>query len=58
MKESVHITENCFYFNFNVLKFELRYEWTPPQIFSSEYRVLQLFCYNVVGALDIKCCQK
>ena len=58
MKESVHITANCFYFNFNVLKFELRYEWPPPQIFSREYRVLQLFCYNVVGALDIKCCQK
>ena len=34
-----------FYFNLNVLKFELQYEWTRPQIFFCAYRILQLFCY-------------
>ena len=54
----VHITENCFYFNLNVLKFELQYELTPPQIFLCGYRVLQLLCHNVEGAYDIKCSEK
>ena len=43
----VNITANCFYFNLNVLKFELASEWTPPQIFFWGYRVLQLLCLNV-----------
>ena len=30
-----NVTANCFYFSLNVLKFELQYEWTPPQIFFS-----------------------
>ena len=49
----VHITANCFYFNLNVLKFELQYEWISPQIFFSGYNVLQLFNHNVEGARDI-----
>ena len=52
----VHITADCFYFN--VLKFELQYEWTPPLIFFCGYRVLQQFCDNVGRAHDIKCIQK
>ena len=40
------------------MKFELQLELTPPQIFFCGYRILQLFCYNVEGAHDIKCCQK
>ena len=47
-----------FYFDLNVLKFELQHEWTPPQIFLCGYRVLQLFCHNVEEAHDIKCSQK
>ena len=54
----VRITANCFYFNLNVLKFELQYEWTPPQIFICRYRVLQLLCHNAEEAHDIKCSQK
>ena len=50
----VHITANCFYFNSNVLKFELQYDWTPPQIFFCRHHVSQLFCHNVEGAHDIK----
>ena len=44
--------------NLNVLKFELPYEWTPPQIFFCGYRVLQLLCHNVEGAHDIKFSKK
>ena len=40
------------------LKFELQYEWTPSQIFSCGYRVLQLLCHNGEEAHDIKCSQK
>ena len=36
----------------NVLKFELQYEWIPPQLFFCGYRVLQLR-RNVEGAHDI-----
>ena len=54
----VHVTPNCFYFNINVLKFELQYEWTPPEIFCCGCRVLQTFCHNVEEAHDIKCSQK
>ena len=50
----VHITANCFYFDLNVLKFELQYEWTASQIFFCRYRVLQLFCHNVEGTHVIK----
>ena len=53
----VPITANC-YFNSNILKFELHYEGTPPQIFFCGCRVLQLFCHNVDGAHDIKWSQK
>ena len=53
-----NFTGNCFYFDLNVLRFELQYKWTPPQIFFCGYRVLQLFCPNVEGAHDIKCGQK
>ena len=46
MQENVydllHIAVNCVYFNLNVLKFELQYQWTPPQIFFCGYRALQL----------------
>ena len=48
----VHITANCFYFNLIILKFELQYEWIPPQ------SILQVFCHNVEGAHDIKFSQK
>ena len=44
-------------FNLNVLKFELQYEWTPPQIFFCGY-ALYNYCHNVEGAHDIKCSQK
>ena len=55
----VHITANWFYFNLNVLKFELQYEWAPPpQIFFCGYRVLQPFCNNVDRGHGIKCSQK
>ena len=37
------------------LKFELQYNWTPPQLFFCWYRVLELFCHNVEEAHDIKC---
>ena len=42
----------------NVLKFELQYGLTPPQIFFCGYRLLQLFCHSGEGAHDIKCSQK
>ena len=48
----------CFYFNLNVLKFELQYEWVSPQKFFCEYCVLQLLCHNVERAHDVKCSQK
>ena len=54
----LHITANVFDSNLDILKFELQYEWTPPQIFFCEYRVLQLLYHNVEGAHDIKCIQK
>ena len=37
-----------------MLKFELQYEWTPPQIFFFGHRVLQLFCHNIEGTHHIK----
>ena len=43
------MTVNCFYFNlFNlyVLKSELEYEWTPPQMFFCGYRVLQVLYHK------------
>ena len=43
---------------FTVLRLELQYYWTPPQIFICGYRVLQLLCHNVEGAYYIKCSQK
>ena len=49
----VHATAKCFYFNLNVLKFELQYKWTPPIIFFCGYRILQLFCDNGDGAETI-----
>ena len=58
MIKTYNQTANCFYFNLNVLKFELQYEWTPPQMLLCGYHVLQLFCHNVQGAHDIKCSQK
>ena len=36
------------------MKFELQYEWTPPQIFFYGYHVSQLFCHNVEEAHDVK----
>ena len=53
----VHVTTNCFYFNLNVLKFELQYKWIPPQIFFCEYCVSQLLFHSGEGAHDIKCNQ-
>ena len=50
----VQITAN---FNLNALKFELQYEWSLPQMFFSQYRVLQLLCH-IAEAHDIKCSQK
>ena len=52
-------TYHCklFFLNLNVLKLELNYEMTPPQMFFSGYHVLQAFCQNVVGACDIRCRQ-
>ena len=47
-----------FLFYFNVLKFELQKEWTPPQMFFCEYCVLHILCHNVQRAHDIKCSQK
>ena len=38
----VYITGNYFYFNLNISKFELQYEWTPPYIYFCGYRVFQL----------------
>ena len=32
-----------FLVSFGIYKFELQYEWTPPQIFFCGYRILQLF---------------
>ena len=54
----IHITANCFYFDLNVLNFELQYKWTPLQIYFRGYRVLKLLCHNVDGAHDIKFSQK
>ena len=50
--------QTVFLFSLNVFKFELQYEWTPPQIFFRGHCALQLFCHNVQGAHDIKCSQK
>ena len=50
--------QTVFSFSLNVLKFELQYEWAPPQIFFCGHRVLQLFCHNVGGGHDITCSQK
>ena len=58
LRLSTHISANRFYFNLNVLKFELQYEWTPTQIFFCGYHVLQLLCHNGDGGNDIKCSQK
>ena len=42
-----YISPQTFYFNLNILKFELEYERTPPQIFLLWIWRLHLFCHNV-----------
>ena len=51
----IYITPNRF---LNILKFELQYERTAPQISFCGYRVLQLLYRNIEGANDTKFSQK
>ena len=42
-----YISLQTFYFNLNILKFELEYERTPPQIFLAFFSDMAFYIYFV-----------
>ena len=62
LRLSTHHRKLLFFFLFsfclNILKFKLKYERTPQQIFFCWHRALKLFCHNVEADHSIKCSEK